>query len=600
MHRIREQRIIRLALCVAVNSGITMTTDSAAMELPPIRFWGDVSTGYLALDSEASDSRTVQSLSTLRLNTSTYLWKPWFATLNGSATSSVARNDSDSEERSSSDSSLSGGSATLMMFPQSRFPFTGYIDRTTSEINNDDGLQFGNINPDTRDDFIGTTRYGVAQQYRNQQGDLRLNTRLDHRDRQSRLSDNEKSDSFSVNGSRLWSTQRLQLSSRYDESTNETDDNHSTSVNLTGRHSYNPTPSLSFENLATGASSESRQTSISNPIDFRQRSKQVSSFGVWRPKLDRPLTVTGSVRLSGLDTEEATTEREVETAVLTSGLVYDLTPFVRTTGNVTVNKFKESQRSDLFSSQSGGITYQPDSVLLQEYRYRWSTGADLSNRTGEESGQQLSGQIDHSLDRRFQLDRRGRIRMTLNQGLGSTSDTENPDFQRLIHSLTTGWTMDDERNTTIIRLTASDSRLFGDDEHYFQLLNLQASRNSPLSRSSSWSGNLTFQASRTKADADAVTALLASGQLRYGNTRFMDIPRLRFSTELQISANDFISEDSRSTFDSSNDRLLTEWRTRFSYLIGRLSLQLDTRTINTDGEVDKLVQIRLIRGFGDI
>ncbi|MBT8148046.1 MAG: hypothetical protein KJN90_14405, partial [Gammaproteobacteria bacterium] len=56
----------------------------AAQDRGPVRVWGELSSAYRVRESVGGDSENTNWLNTGTISASSYVWRPWFALVNGS------------------------------------------------------------------------------------------------------------------------------------------------------------------------------------------------------------------------------------------------------------------------------------------------------------------------------------------------------------------------------------------------------------------------------------------------------------------------------------------------------------------------------------
>lgn len=183
--------------------------------------------------------------------------------------------------------------------------------------------------------------------------------------------------------------------------------------------------------------------------------------------------------------------------------------------------------------------------------------------------------------------------MNLNQAVSFDVDTRNPPTSILTHMGSLSWSLSEDRKTTLVHLSANDSRAMGGTPYFFQLINLQASLNESLGRNVTWGGNLTVQAARQgTATTPALTTTTSSADLSYRHQRAFNVPRLRFTSELRIFGDSLVPV--LATPDQQETR---SWENRFDYSIGRLQLRLSARVAEVNKTKQSLYWFSVNRQF---
>ena len=153
----------------------------------------------------------------------------------------------------------------------------------------------------------------------------------------------------------------------------------------------------------------------------------------------------------------------------------------------------------------------------------------------------------------------------------------------------------------------SDSRSLSQERGEFQLVNLQVSRRTELTRHTSWSGNLTAQASRSdNTQLDPFSGLLRqsgpgwqrfySGTLSYENQRLWAVPRLRYTVLLSVNSQQ-LETRAAGDIDALRERVTESLENRLDYAIGRLELRLSARVARVEGREVALIHARAQRRY---
>ncbi len=584
--RITSGAYIIALLTSTVSPGVAAQSSTTPVHSQPIRFWGDL--GYEFRTQVIQDSGNLtQHLTTTNLNAAAYLWKPWFATLKGRlglAQSAISRGDESGRRN------IINGNSRFTLLPASRFPFEARYDRIDSQVSGE---------------LIGSpyvnTLWGVTQKYRTPGGNTSLLAGYDRN-----LQEREGEPNYSNDLYRLGLTQRFgkqflevngsrQLTERQAGGVNNITSLDRTEDNLYARHSFRPSPSFTLETIANTIDTE-----IRGPNDFNDRRYlQLVSYAYWRPQ-NRPVTMTGSVRYFNTLTETADKSSEIETVYGQGGINYDITRYFRLTGNATVTKNLATGTNGVgagsgsaVSAQSAGFLYHPAYIKFGRYSYNWTISETLRNRTGaEDEGQQLSGTLGHTLQHNTSLASGATLAISGSQSINTEFDTAVDTPHRLVHSASITW-----RQKAMARLRVSDSRTIGSGlQQVYQLISFRLAGNGSFSRYSSWTGNLSLQSVRqvTVDGKDTGFDPYATGSVVYTHRRAFDVPRLRFTSDLQLNARSLIPLPLDNT-----DYSRTRWENRFDYLIGRLEIRASLRLTAAQGQVRELLLLRAKRRFGN-
>ncbi|MHB1293134.1 MAG: hypothetical protein ACYCY5_13260 [Sulfuricella sp.] len=578
-----------------------------SLQFPPIRTWGNI--GYdLRSESFGEIKYLSQSIVTkVNASTNSYIWQPWFAQVSGGlGLSSTRSSTSSSSGSNTTDNKVTSnyitGNAALNLLPYSRFPFEAHFDRSDNRL--DTGLS-------GIDSSYRSTRYGLTQRYRTLTGDTQYMASYDRNLWESAVFGTDQQDLLRLEMTKRLAKQTLQINGDINN-TERQKTNESTMLNtLVARHSYIPDPTLSVESL--GNLSRTNYRLAQGETDLRYL--QLSSSAFWRPA-EKPLTVTGSARLFGMNSASSGgTPSALRSASANLGAFYELSKNIRLNGSANVNINDSNGIQTVASNQSAGITYQPDAFDLASFRYNGFASGTVTNRIDSiDSGQHLALQLGHSLNRSMGLGV-GALGLNMNQTVSSDFDSSIPTILRLSHSGSLTWSHAEGQNNTFLRLSASDSRAVSGTQDFFQLLNLQASRNEGLTRNASWAGNLTIQMVRQKTgimpfayyntpvatdttpDTPVTTTTTSSADLSYRHQRAFGVPRLRFVSELRI-----YGDMPLPVFAGPRLQESRSWENRLDYTIGRLQLRLSARvseisSSNTSTR-QSLLMFSLNRPFG--
>lgn len=597
------------------NSGLTWF-------LPPVRLGGSVTYNFRRDIYDGQSSRQSGLSTTLNASTNTYIWQPWFARVNGtlgftrSSDSNTANRDVFNANGNSSKSVIVTGGGQLSLLAQSKFPFEAHFQRSDNRVSSN--LALGNS--------YASERYGFTQRYFRPEGDALLGW-----DRNIQTSDTDGrdvQDSLQLRLSQRLDDHRLQLNGDRTTNKREQSGERAAQDNLALQHSYTPDPSMSVESLVNISRSDFRLLQGSND----SRLLQLTSNAFWRPQGD-PLTVTGGVRMFGLETDNSgfgssanTTSARLLNANANLGATYELNPFTRINGSANVNMTDSQSSNVVTATQTLGVNYQPAVIELGPIHYNWSTSANGSNRTGgDDPERQLTLQFSHNLGRSFRLAGGSTLAVDAGQSVAVTAGNnqningEPVATRQLTHSGSVSWDLTQDEGTALVRLSASDSRELDGQEEFFQLVNFQASSNLPTGRFSIWTGNFTIQSTRqgrkpgvstTEFEKGFVTS--SSGSISYQNQRLFGYRRLRFTSDLRLNSDALLP-----LFGSAADQELAAWDNRVDYAVGRTQLRLNflisSSSSSTSGavlvpgaensqkmtKINKSIMFSVTRNFGD-
>jgi hypothetical protein len=580
--------------------------------LAPWRF-----SGTLALDArwlrleDGSTSR--QGALLADIDAATYLWQPWFVQLRLGA-GLVATRDSASDA-GDSDRAAHGSSYTaraqVSVFPASRFPFEMRADITDSRVGGD------SLGPDQR-----THRFALSQSYRpeNLNDQYQLHVDVSH------LFGPEGRDSLVViDGNAL-----LQRGAhRFEFDANRADHHRGDGsdsallTTLTARHGWHPNTRLDLDSMASWNRSRLKAFGLDDAEDLHSEVRQLSSLLTWRPRNgDLPFAVPGSTMIVGSARwVEQTSGGDFSARALsaTLGASAELTPDWRAALSASANQFDAGSDASLRSlGLAGSLTWAPRPIPWGPQSpaggWRWSPSAVLSAAVTRGSGpssdrDSVGLQLSHSLSRDWLRPGQDMFSLTLSQtaaALAQDDAGERTDSTALAHSIAAVWQdASDAARQQFASISVSDSRSFGDESASFQLVNLQWSRRTQLSRLSSWSGNVTLQYTRSDASFDPASGgtsvdtgwqRFANGTLSYEQQRFWGIPRLRFTVLAGLSTQQ-LERRSAGDIDAPLERVSRSLEARWDYQIGRLDARLSMRAARVDERSVASIVARVQRRF---
>ena len=588
--------------------------------LPPVRLGGSVSYSVARNYSDGQSANQSGLVTTLNARTGTYIWRPWFATVNASLAFTHSANRFGNIDSSSKSKSVAvNGGGQLNVVPLSKFPFEAHFQLNDSRA--------------TTDQLVGTTyaseRFGFTQRYFREDGDALLG--WDRNIQHDVVTGRDTQDTLQLRITTKLGEHDLQFNG--DRSDNRRDSTGEKAIvnSLALQHSYAPDPTISISNFFNVSQSNYELLSGGSG----SRLVQLSSNAFWRSE-NSPLTVNGGVRmfavdsdLTGLSVVGSPANNKTVNANANLGINYEFSRFTRLSASLNVNQNENNGLKSISSSQQAAVNYAPDNLMFGDFSYRWGTSAGVSsNQTSNADSQtQLSLQFNHSLSRSIRLSGGSAVGMDVSQGvafnLGGQSDALNPvATKQLTHSGSLSWDFPQVSGAPQFRLSASDSRSLDGPRDFYQMINFQTSSNLATGPNSSWSGNLTVQSVRqgkdslpsastnapiNVSDPDFVTN--SSGSVNYQNQRTFGVRRLRFTSDLRLNGQSLLP-----VFGGSKVQELAAWQNSLDYSIGRTQLRLNflissmglpqitigsTTQTQRVRSVSKSIMFTVSRSFGD-
>lgn len=554
--------------------------------LAPIRWGGNAGYEWRAQTSQGQPTSTSQFTMT-NINASSYIWQPWFAQVTGGL--GLVNGSSQNGGLSSSSDSVTGNLG-LSLLPVSRFPFFAGVDVSDSRTS-------GAV---TASDFR-SYRLNLRQSYRPIDGTTNYTTSYQRSTLTSSAFGRDTLDVLEGNMTKNFGAQFLEINGNHSRNSAGLSGASSILNRINVRHTYRPDALLWVESLGSINKSDFQQPSGGAVSSAGTQFIQLNSFANWRPDEEIPLQVTGGARFFTLDNQANGVDSKSQSVSANVGANYDLNHHTRVSGGANVAQTTSPGASVVTTGQNASIAYSPDFINLGKFDYRWNAAGSATNSTGGDTGsrQTVTGQASHNLLRNVPLADTSVVGFNFGQSYSAAYDAAAATSQTLSNTAAATWNKTQEAVTTYASLSATDSRTLGRNSNEFQLINLQASRNTQLSRGSFWAGSLTLQATRQSSAASPAGGFntFTSGNLVYQHQRAFGIPRLRYYANLTVSSQQFAS---RLTGDvnAPRERISSSFENRLDYTIGRTDLSLTARIAEIDGQRNGLIFFRLNRQFG--
>lgn len=523
--------------------------------------------------STASDARSNQLRASI--NGQGYLWEPWFANI-----SAGLRATQDSTRFTAADTStrttILGADLDLSVLSQSRTPFSLSYRLSDTRV---DSVSLPNPVTALGGYEFQAERVSLRQSYFTEQGD-RLQFSFDHGTWESDQREDYKDQLFGLEYNMRRSRHTLSARASYQETGLSSFEDETKIRLLNFDHFYHPSRALRFDTMASyyDADGRSAEPSANSSVhrDSSMRYVQVSNFAFWRP-VDRPISASAGIRIYDLEAESPGGKLDQASISASAGIFYQFTRNLRFDASAEVTD-SDATGFNTSSRQRLGALYQSDlREVLSGFTYYWHAEASAQNQdTGNDDLFTGMVRVGHDLQRMWLTDGRGTFRLSLSQNVSGVEQSGERDgsMQRLDHTGSVSWDLHGESGSTMVHLTLSDSRGFGDQDDSQQFANLQFMRTQNLTLYSMLSGNLTVQMVQRDfnglRDNDTVTA---TGQVTYRHMSLFDIAQLRFNSDLRVA---------RAATDEGVDR--AEWENRLDYVIGLVDASLSWRYISFAGE----------------
>ncbi|MDH5513894.1 MAG: hypothetical protein OEY45_01905, partial [Gammaproteobacteria bacterium] len=503
IHRHAGHWVCGVTVCIVM----LVTSEQSGAEMPPVRVWGELGYDFRQENFENGNDALENAIIT-RLNGSTYLYQPWVATIEGGIGLDLRRTERDTVDTSSNNVT---GYGRLRLFPQSRFPFEAFADVTDSRSDSDlAGLD------------VERTRVGFIQRYTSTRGDA-YKLRYEHT---KHLNDSRSSAGTSVvredvadlvqasynksfNAHNIYFDSQLNVVDRVDSP----DRNKTMFTSL--RHTYTPGPTLSAEDMLTYNVTDLQQALT----DIRTGVLQLHSIGFWRPRTDRPLRINATLRALDRTTESGGVDSSLQSATGTIGATYQWTPRWLFSGSAGATDVESDAGGEVQTFQTASANYTSEQINLGGFDAGWFAQADIRNNTDDQGSLQSYGtQAGYSLQKNMMPGRASALLFNASQSAALITESDGFNSQRLLSRLSLTWRNRDALITKMVRASLSDTRTYAGGTRAdevageFQLANLQASLDQRLTTTSTFSGNLTIQATRDAADNPVASMNTRNGE----------------------------------------------------------------------------------------
>lgn len=582
-------RRVSAAVVVRITCGFALL---AGVFAPPGQVWalpmdvsGSIGYSFRSFDSDLTSTTSNQVLGNLHLRS--YIWQPWFATFEGGVTMTQDNSNlDDGNSRMDTTSSIYTGDVVLNVLPESRTPFRFLYQATDSRVDNTTidnplirifGEEFTTSNLELRQSYLTPAGHRIQARY---------GTRTWESDRGGDYSD----DVFGVELDYRPARQRLLLRGNIQNTEQSRTGRQQENLILDMDHYYFPNDDLRIDTKASHYNLDSTFDGSTGLVDTSTTQiTQASSFSFWRP-VDRRWTVSAGARAYTMAGDNSAQSSEQSNLGVTAGAFYQYSKHLRFDGNATFSKGDVGGADQTFHRQHLGAYYQADLAELAGFTYAWYGSAGLDNQIDpDEERQAMTGSLGHDAQKIWVAGPAASLRLSLSQAINGAlgvGDTRNA--ERVDHSISLGWNESIGQGMTLVQVTVSDSRNFGDLSDEQQLVNFQASRYQTITHRSTLSGHLTLQTVRREFEHDfnngAVTS--ATGQITYTQQTLFNVPRLQFNSDLRVS---------QASTSEGRDR--NEWENRLDYTIGLVDTSLSLRLMENGNDSARLLYFRVIRRF---
>lgn len=564
--------------------------------LGPPRWNGDLTMEYREQRFPGQDAQRAFVLSG-NWAASSYVHQPWLAQV--SANLGFVATAASAGEGSSG--SLTGG-GSIVVFPQSRFPFEASIavnDSRASELS--PGADY-------------TSLLASARQSYRMSRDAQVSVRVDHSVFEGATLGRDVLDVAQANFSGRWDAHSVTADGFWSANTGGASRVENRIRRANGQHSYLPSDNLAVDTLATYNWQQVRARASALEAGVAGRFGQLASYATWRPGEEhplydptRPLFVTGALRLTTVGFEAGSASADALALNASGGFTYGVAPatLVSVSGSIAGAR-TDRGATQLFTGLNANGSYDPPPLRLGRYGLSWRLSGGAASATGGEAARQSAFALaSYQLTGDFVPAAASLLTMSFGQGLGTSANTRHESAVSLSNHLQATWTVAGSATSqTYVSALVSDARSWGTPETGFVLANLQLTRQAPVNALSYWSANLTVQGTRQRGEPSSATTtafdtglnVSTYGSVSYYHRRAFGVPRLGFSatytanqSQLQSRAEGNLQAPPRQEGDVLD--------ARFEYRVGRLDMRLVLRSASVDGRRNNGLYLRATRYF---
>lgn len=568
-----------LFLCV-----ITMTSSQGRADfVVPVKWWGSLEYGYNYSDY-GQDQNSKSNMVSARIGNKSYIWYPWFMTMDLGLTFSETKSSGNSY---TNDNNIVTGNAQLSILPQSRFPLSIHYERSDSKI---DSSLF------TAEDYLdyGTTSF-TRERLHITQRLLGNNYKLSAYHTQQTISDTEGTQEENyTNGVEytLRGKSQTLIFTGLDSKAEGSDGESTKNTLLSAQHTLTTKDGLNNHFLASQTETkQSFSDTVTNDY-YLTRIRQASNDALWRSKNNK-LSMNIGLRAYETDTGSLTQTTRTEGTSVSAGAGYRLTPNILFSGSASYTVTQVDSEDTIHRAANANASYNsnPKELGTFQYQYFFTGNARHVDNDGE-TEQTIDIGGGHSLTRSITLSQFTSFRAIGSQNLSlrrTVSDNDVPNDKLASHSLSLNWIKSATGVNSYLQLSASDNRSLESDANS-QIMIAQASRRQTLSRRASLGGNATYnwssrkiQEQDTRYKTESLHALMD-----YEYSRPFQLQNIRFRSSLKHTiTKSSVAQDQRKTL----------FENRFTHHIGKLDTTLSLTYTEQDTVSSYLFWLKVKRTF---
>lgn len=568
---------------------------------------GNLGAGVISRKPPGRESElTVQS--TAEVKAKSYIWKPWFASLDGDGAVAYERQSGRAE--SAGNALRIAGDLGLSILPFSRFPTSVSVSRLDSSVEGRlsgsdfvrDRVAFSNSSIITGK--LRTTIGGAFDHSVQENGGKRTGKHL-------------YASATQQFGKNILGLSGLTAAIDYmkGDFTSPVEDNLAEDT-LTATFAAQMAPTEALRNEMRVTFIQDNDASDTTRTD-RQSIQAVDTF-YWTPP-DKKYSVDGFIRVRRedltIESNSIADDRrndQFNSIVNLNVPLNDRLQFrVGFRGGIENNENVSGGRQQgeaRFAALNASGAYTSRTREFGPYEWRW--GARASGEAGYESRSDLLRKptvaVNHTLERDFNVFEAGPLEMALTQEVGldpGVIDSDTTDNSGLTTFIAHGLSLNHNRTTrasaTSINLSIRDFRELSGEGNALQTAQLQFNRRQIIDARKSFSGVLTFNGMRRNLNGRDETFITATGRLAYGHRSVFNVLNLDFRSELAVNIFELEELFSQNPTPTANDDIQHhEWRNMLAYRIGQIAFIAEASLFYEDEGLGDLFMFRIQRDLG--
>ena len=595
---------------------------------PPIEFSGEVGASVTTRqypgarfdDEPGGDDRDLRTDVLAYTHVSTYLWRPWIATVSLDLNAAYESNSRWAVD----EATALGGDLVLSVLPASPVPFEIFFSASDNRFDGDySGADYRRLRAGVSGRALLSERtsldYFFSHNEFDQDGYANLSA---YGDLTAQRAEATLRHSFNP-GEMPLSITDVGLSVHYyntDYRSEWVQRRDYSSESLAGTVYYSAVPA---ERLDHDFSATLISENHTNSYD---RFKRVSGQGVgtlqWRSPSNE-IIATGAIRIrmQKSDHRQTVRDRDVKSTLMATNAGLSWRPndnlsmslgarasteHIGTYGVNELDPYYEPSWTNYTGGILGSVDYRSDRHEFYGFDWHWDARAvgDLgyhSNRQKVRYYEALNGRhtdaqliVGHTFERSVWLPWVESVNVSLLQETGFSHYSEDEDFWPIItHSASMSKGFAGENSSSYFRFYVRDTQSFGHDGHDYQTAQIDFTRQMQLTGNQSLHGSLGAQVVRQNYDHhrrrhdgqhNDDVHVFSRANVTYEYRDIFGIAGMTFSSDLRLNSIglDNLALDWRDEFTA--DLFRNDWRNRLQYNIGQLSLSLEGSLFHVDDD----------------